>query len=62
MRGQQKVKGFYYIIFIDYKKGNCDTNIDTALTIAIFFFNRKSVGDQLGIFFFFFLKKRPTRN
>ena len=31
MRGQQKVKGFHYIIFIDYKKGNFDTNIDSAL-------------------------------
>ena len=31
MRGQQKVKDFRYIIFIDYKKGNFDTNIDSAL-------------------------------
>ena len=31
MRGQQKVKDFRYIIFIDYKKGNFDTNIASAL-------------------------------
>ena len=31
MRGQQKVKGFHYIIFIDYKKGNFDTTIKYTL-------------------------------
>ena len=35
MRGQQKVKDFHYIIFIDYKKGNFDTNIDSALKALI---------------------------